>query len=130
MVNNAGIAAEASHERPLRIHETPDDTYDKTMRVNARGVWLGCKYATKQMMVQEPHASGDRGWIINTSSILGLVGFRGTSSYCASKGAVVQITRQVAVDYAQDRMFVSRPQNCSAPYCNENSCRYVMLTSV
>jgi NAD(P)-dependent dehydrogenase (short-subunit alcohol dehydrogenase family) len=104
MVNNAGIAAEANHPRTLRIHETPDETYDLTMRINSRGVWLGCKYATAQMMAQEPHSSGDRGWIINTSSILGLVGFPGTSSYCAAKGSVVQITRQVAVDYAKDRI--------------------------
>jgi NAD(P)-dependent dehydrogenase (short-subunit alcohol dehydrogenase family) len=91
MVNNAGVALEASHPRALRIHETPDETYDQTMKVNSRGVWLGCKYATKQMLEQEPHTSGDRGWIINMSSTLGLVGLGGVSSYCASKGSTVQI---------------------------------------
>lgn len=44
------------------------------MRVNAKSVFLGCKYALAQMLQQDPHPSGDRGWIINMSSILGLVG--------------------------------------------------------
>lgn len=61
------------------------------MGVNGKGVWLGCKYAAAQMLGQEPHSSGERGWIINLASVLGLVGFGGTSVYCASKGAVVQI---------------------------------------
>lgn len=102
MVNNAGIAVEGSS--PGMIHETADETFDKTIRVNARSVFLGCKYATGQMLKQDPHANGDRGWIINTASILGLVGFPGAASYCASKGAVVQLTRQVAVDYAPHRI--------------------------
>ncbi|SLM37851.1 gluconate 5-dehydrogenase [Lasallia pustulata] len=99
MVNNAGIALESS-----LIHETADETFDKTIRVNARSVFLGCKYATGQMLKQEPHVNGDRGWIINTASVMGLVGFPGIASYCASKGAVVQLTRQVALDYAPHRI--------------------------
>jgi NAD(P)-dependent dehydrogenase (short-subunit alcohol dehydrogenase family) len=80
-VNNAGIAiefdstSESSVGQP--IHLTPISIYDKTMRVNARGTFLGCKYAIAQMMKQEHHPSGDRGWIINVSSIAGLVGFPG-----------------------------------------------------
>lgn len=99
MVNNAGIGPS-----PGMIHETADESFDTTIRVNARSVFLGCKYATGQMLKQEPHPSGDRGWIINTASILGLVGFPGTASYSASKGAIVQLTRQVAVDYAPHRI--------------------------
>ena len=102
MVNNAGIAIEGLRGTP--IHETADETFDKTIRINARGVFLGCKYATGQMLKQEPHANGDRGWIINTASITGLIGFPGAPSYSASKGAVVQLTRQVAVDYAPHRI--------------------------
>lgn len=48
------------------------------MGVNARSVFLGSKYAIKQMLNQEPHASGDRGWIINVASIAGLVGCQAT----------------------------------------------------
>ncbi|KAI9871562.1 MAG: hypothetical protein M1830_002751, partial [Pleopsidium flavum] len=83
---------------------TADETFDKTIRVNARSVFLGCKYVTAQMLKQEVHSSGDRGWIINTASILGLVGFPGCASYSAAKGAVVQLTRQVAIDYAAHRI--------------------------
>lgn len=43
------------------------------MRVNVKSVFLGCKYATTQMLEQTPHASGDRGWIINMSSIMGII---------------------------------------------------------
>lgn len=44
------------------------------MAVNTKSVFLGCKYACAQMVKQEAHASGDRGWIVNISSIYGLVG--------------------------------------------------------
>jgi NAD(P)-dependent dehydrogenase (short-subunit alcohol dehydrogenase family) len=43
------------------------------MKINAKSVFLGCKYAIKQMLKQEPHPSGDRGWIINMSSIMGII---------------------------------------------------------
>ncbi len=69
MVNNAGISSELAS-----VHETSDDAWDKVLRVNARSVFLGCKHAIIQMLKQEPHSSGDRGWIINLGSICGLVG--------------------------------------------------------
>jgi NAD(P)-dependent dehydrogenase (short-subunit alcohol dehydrogenase family) len=72
MLNNAGIAVEARDPQP--IHTTTEETWDLTMRVNAKSVFLGCKYAITQMLAQEAHSSGDRGWIINISSIYGLVG--------------------------------------------------------
>lgn len=43
------------------------------MRVNVKSVFLGCKYALAQMLRQEPHSSGDRGWIVNISSIMGMI---------------------------------------------------------
>ena len=102
MVNNAGIGLEA--RGPLPIHETPDSTFDTTMSVNSRGVFLGCKYAAQRMISQDPHPSGDRGWIINIASVAGLVGLLGSVSYSASKGSVVQITRTVALDLAPWRI--------------------------
>lgn len=72
-VNNAGISIEAG-KGPLKVHETPDDTWDITMAVNAKSVFLGCKYACGQMAKQEANEGGDRGWIVNISSIYGLVG--------------------------------------------------------
>lgn len=71
MVNNAGVSFEAVS--PAVLHETDDKIWDDTMRINARSVFLGCKYAIRQMLKQEPHESGDRGWIINMSSIMGLI---------------------------------------------------------
>src|ERR1700733_597089 len=76
MVNNAGIASEAAD--PCPIWEVTNDRWDKTMSVNASGVFYGCRAAAKQMISQDPHPSGDRGWIINLSSILGQVGAPGT----------------------------------------------------
>jgi NAD(P)-dependent dehydrogenase (short-subunit alcohol dehydrogenase family) len=73
LVNNAGISVEAGNT-PKKVHETPEDTWDLTMAVNAKSVFLGCKYACAQMIKQEASPSGDRGWIINISSIYGLVG--------------------------------------------------------
>lgn len=72
MVNNAGVALEARNPRP--IHTTAEETWDMTMTVNSKSVFLGCKYAIVQMLAQEPHKCGDRGWIVNISSIYGVVG--------------------------------------------------------
>jgi NAD(P)-dependent dehydrogenase (short-subunit alcohol dehydrogenase family) len=74
MVNNAGITVEAAGDVPRMIWEFDEGAFEKTMQVNVKGVFLGTKYATRQMKDQEPHASGDRGWIINLSSVFGLVG--------------------------------------------------------
>ena len=71
----------------------------------------GIKYATAQMVNQTPHASGDKGWIISTASIFGLVADKGVSSYAASKGAVVNLTRAAAMDCAEHRIHV----NCICP---------------
>ncbi|KAK3714305.1 hypothetical protein LTR37_007891 [Vermiconidia calcicola] len=79
--------------------------------VNSTGVFLGCKYASKQMLNQEPHSSGDRGWIINTASILGLVAAPQSPAYCASKGAVVNLTRSAALACGPHRIHV----NCICP---------------
>lgn len=99
MVNNAGIAPEASNPRP--IYETLEEIYDSTMRVNSKGIWLGCKYAGEQMMKQDIlQGNTSRGWIINVSSVLGLTGKDGTSAYSASKGSVISMSRAVAMDYA------------------------------
>ena len=60
LVNCAGVAAEASDAAmglDKRCHETPVEIFDADMAVNARGVWLGCKYATGQMLKQEAHSS-------------------------------------------------------------------------
>lgn len=99
MVNNAGIAPEASEPRP--IWETSLQTFERTWGVNMRGVFLGCKYAGTQMLRQERNrGDGRAGTIINIGSILGVLGKPGTPAYSATKGAVIAFTRAVAMDYA------------------------------
>ena len=113
MVNNAGIApAEGANIMPP-IHEISEEVYDKTMLVNAKGVFLGCKYAGLQMIKQDPHPSGDRGWIINTASVASIVGVKGIAPYSASKGAVAALTKTVAIDYAEYRIHC----NAISPGC-------------
>jgi NAD(P)-dependent dehydrogenase (short-subunit alcohol dehydrogenase family) len=83
MVNNAGTSVESTHIRPMRIHETEEEDYDKTMAINSKGIFLGCKYAIRQMLAQEPldNAGADRGWIVNTASVQGLVAYWGTRTF-------------------------------------------------
>ena len=102
MVNNAGVSAEAKQLMP--IYEAPEDRFDSTMKVNARGTFLGCKYAAIQMMKQEFGASKDRGWIVNISSALAVIAMQGSPYYSASKGAVSSLTRAVAMDLAPYRI--------------------------
>ena len=102
MVNNAGVFTQ--------LHTILDETeeqYDLTMNVNTKGVWLGTKYAIKQMMEQAPRANGTRGRIVNIASIGGLVGLAQEPAYCASKGAVVNLTRQTALDFAPHKININ-----------------------
>jgi NAD(P)-dependent dehydrogenase (short-subunit alcohol dehydrogenase family) len=101
MVNNAGIFT-GLHT----IVDETEDEWDRTMAVNAKSVWLGCKFAIRQMLTQEP-VDGSRGRIVNIASIGGLVGLAAEPAYCAAKGAVVNLTRQLAVDFAPERINVN-----------------------
>lgn len=102
---NAGISVESTHPEPHGIHDLSEDDWDKTMAVNAKGVFLCCKYAIRQMLKQDllPGVK-DRGWIVNTASVQGLVAYYNTPAYTASKGAVAQLTKQIALDYAPHRI--------------------------
>lgn len=88
MCNNAGIGSVTD-----AIACTADE-WDRVFGVNARGVFLGTKHVLPVMLRQA------RGSIVNTASVAGLVGLRDRAAYCASKGAVIAFTRQVAVQYA------------------------------
>lgn len=80
LVNNAGISVESTHERVMRIHDTSEEDYDKTMSINTKGVFLGCKYGLRQMLEQEPlpEFGGTRGWIVNTASVQAFAAYYGT----------------------------------------------------
>jgi meso-butanediol dehydrogenase/(S,S)-butanediol dehydrogenase/diacetyl reductase len=88
LFNNAGINLAAT------VTETSEEAWDQVMAVNVKGVFLGCKYAIPAMI----QTGG--GVIINSSSAAGVVGLRGLAAYTASKGAVLQLTRNIALDYA------------------------------
>jgi glucose 1-dehydrogenase len=102
MVNNAAIAGPAS--KPLL--ETTQADWDEIMNVNLRGVFLCCKRAIAEMIEQEPIGEV-RGRVINISSQHGMVGSPGHVAYSASKGGVVNLTRQLAVDYARRSILVN-----------------------
>ncbi|HEY1366501.1 MAG TPA: SDR family oxidoreductase, partial [Gaiellaceae bacterium] len=102
MVNNAGISG--AHSKPLL--ETEEADWDAIMAVNLRGVFLCCKRAVAQMLEQEPIGEV-RGRVINISSQHGMIGPPGHVAYAASKGGVVNLTRQIAVDYGPRRVLVN-----------------------
>ena len=87
LVNNAGIATDTRN--PTRVHETDEHAWDTMLRVNTTSVFLGCKYGIAQMLKQEPHSSGDRGWVINLAAIWGLVGGLGSRLVIPGECALV-----------------------------------------
>ena len=91
LYNNAGIMPEADHS----VIDTPVEAWDQVMAVNLRGVFLGCKWAIPKMLEQ------GSGSIINIASFVALVGCSvPQDAYTASKGAVISLTRSLAVQFA------------------------------
>ncbi|KAL2816672.1 hypothetical protein BJX63DRAFT_419870 [Aspergillus granulosus] len=105
MINNAGVATEATDPKP--IWDFPLNAWDRDIAINSTGVFLGCKYASAQMITQSPLPCGDRGWILNIASVLGLQGSALVTGYVASKHAVMGITRAAALDCAKHRVHVN-----------------------
>ncbi len=90
LYNNAGIMPEADHS----VTDTDVDTWDQVMAINVRGVFLGCKYAIPRMLEQ------GSGSVINISSFVALLGCSvPQDAYTASKGAVLSLTRSLAVQF-------------------------------
>ena len=89
IVNNAGIGLTGE------VAEMSDDVWQKVIDVNLNGVFYGLRSAAKYMKDNKI-----KGSIINMASILGRVGFRTASAYCASKGGVNQLTRAASLELA------------------------------
>jgi NAD(P)-dependent dehydrogenase (short-subunit alcohol dehydrogenase family) len=96
--NNAGIAV----RHP--VTEEDEANWDKCMAVNLKSVFLCSKHAI-------PHMLNRGGSIVNMASVTGMVGVRNRSAYSASKGAIVALTRNMALDYARFQIRV----NCVCP---------------
>jgi NAD(P)-dependent dehydrogenase (short-subunit alcohol dehydrogenase family) len=92
LYNNAGIFPADDGG----VTETPEPTWDRVMDVNLKGVWLGCKYGVPAML-----ASGG-GSIVNVASFVALMGAATAQiAYTASKGGVLAMTREIAVEYGR-----------------------------
>jgi NAD(P)-dependent dehydrogenase (short-subunit alcohol dehydrogenase family) len=93
--NNAGIM----HARDDDAIGTPEEIWDLTMSINVKGVWYGCKHAVQSLRRHGKKA----GSIINTASVVALVGSATPQlAYTASKGAVLALTRELAIVHARE----------------------------
>jgi len=92
LVNNAGILTDAT------LVETTEEDWDRTIDVNLKGTFLGCKYAIPAMQ----RAGG--GAIVNIGSVNSFVGEPLHVAYCASKGGVLLLTKCAAIEYAKDKI--------------------------
>ena len=97
LINNAGIGLVGG------VEETEADDFDRIFRVNVRGLYLVTRYCL-------PLLKASKGCIVNIGSVAGLVGVKKRFAYCGTKGAVVAMTRQLAVDYPTEIR-----ANCIAP---------------
>ncbi len=89
LVNNAGVGLVGN------VEETEEADFERLMDINVKGVYIGCKYAIPIMLRQ------GKGNIINMGSVAGLVAVARRFAYCATKGAVIAMTRQLAMDYVE-----------------------------
>jgi NAD(P)-dependent dehydrogenase (short-subunit alcohol dehydrogenase family) len=96
LVNNAGIAV-----RGDTAIDVSEEVFDRIMAINAKGVWLGMR-AVLPIMV-----GNKRGKICNVASTASHIGLRDAAAYCASKGAVLALTRQAGVQYAADNVQIN-----------------------
>ena len=99
LCNNAGVGLLKS------VTETEREEYDRVLDTNLWGIFTCSRYAIPHMV------AGGGGSVVNIGSVAATVGFATDAAYCASKGAVHALTRQMALDYARHGVRV----NCVAP---------------
>ena len=102
LINNAGIYPIAS------VEDTDETTWDQTMAINVKSAYF-CARASLSALREA------QGMILNHASIAGLMGFANISAYCASKAAVVNLTRAMAMEFAPDVRV-----NCVCPTTVDN----------
>ena len=96
LVANAGIGGSSS-----KPHEVSMDEWNKVISVNQTGIFLLNKYVINEML------KSGKGAVVNTSSMYGLVGSTTSFAYSASKGAINQMTRSIALTYARENIRVN-----------------------
>lgn len=89
LFNNAGVSCVGA------LHETSEEEWDRVMAVNAKGIYLACKYVVPVMLKQRS------GCIINMASGASVLGLAQRAAYTASKGAVYSLTRAMQADYCR-----------------------------
>jgi NAD(P)-dependent dehydrogenase (short-subunit alcohol dehydrogenase family) len=106
LANVAGIGSTTT------APDTPLQVWEDVFAVNATGTFLCCKHAIPSMVER------GAGAIVNTGSIAGMVGLRNRAAYCASKGAVIALTRALAIDHVGDgiRVNVVCPGTVDSPW--------------
>jgi NAD(P)-dependent dehydrogenase (short-subunit alcohol dehydrogenase family) len=111
LFNNAGVTRRAS------VLETSEEEWDWVMAVNVKSVFLMSKAAIPEMI------KTGGGVIVNTGSGWGLVGGKDAVSYCASKGAVIQLTKAMALDHGPDNIRVNAvcPGDTNTPMLAEEA---------
>jgi len=92
IVNAAGVAGGGP------VHLVDAGEWERVIAVNLTGTFFVCKHAIRRMLEQEP-IDGQRGSLVTIASVEGLEGTAGGSSYNASKGGVVLLTKNMAIDY-------------------------------
>ncbi|MBX3000404.1 MAG: glucose 1-dehydrogenase [Caldilineaceae bacterium] len=98
IVNNAGIQPASSY---LPAHELPEEDWDRILDVNLKSTFLTAKYGVPQMKQR------GGGAIVNIASVQGLQSAKAVSAYAASKGGLLNLTRQLALEYAADGIRVN-----------------------
>jgi NAD(P)-dependent dehydrogenase (short-subunit alcohol dehydrogenase family) len=94
LVNNAAVYLVAS------ILDTEEDDWDRVVRVNLRGVYVHARAALPALIAA-------RGTMVNVASVSGVAGQRDQAAYAATKGAIVQLTRQLAIQHGPDGVRVN-----------------------